>query len=357
MITKIQRHLFKRLLKSFFLFLLLVVFSYTLIDFSTKVSDFSDTHSINYLFMLKFYGCEFCKRAHILVPLCFSLSVLLQVLHLLKTKELIALLSAGITYRRVLLPFWTLGLGLSTLLFLNRHYLIPPTRLFIESYRNDHVRIAKKPHNSDEGINTLILKDDSRLIYQSYDPIKKEYFDLFWIISPQRILRIKYLESHPNGFKARFVDELTRNQMGTLQKKHSFKELMLSKEWLKGARFDRNLPIQSQNLSQMFKGLSIKDYIYSKDAIFSEVILVTIMSLSPLWLLMMQSPILSRYTREIPVLFYVGSHLLFFFCISTIFDGLGIITQRSIVSPWILLVIPALIGLAFLIRRYRTSLR
>jgi lipopolysaccharide export LptBFGC system permease protein LptF len=356
MIYKIQRHLFLRLLKTFSLFIALLLITYTLLDFCTKAADFSDTTAANYLFMLQFYGAEFSKRAHLFIPICFTLAMLLQFIRLSKTKELVALLCAGIPYRKILTPFWLMASIVTLFLFVNRQYIVPPTRDFLETYRNDHVRALKKAKNADEIIFALILKDDSKLLYQSYDPVKKTYFDLFWIVSPQRILRIKYLEMIETGYKARFVDELTRNQMGTLQKKHSFKELSFSKEWLKGAHFDKSLPIQTQSLNEMASGLKEADYIYSKDEVFTEIFVVIIMSLSPLWLVAMQAPILTRYTRQIPVLFYVGSQLLFFFCSSTIVDGFSIIAQRSIISPWILLFIPFICSMGYLGYRYRKSL-
>lgn len=327
-----------------------------LIDFCTKAIDFADASSMNYLFMLKFYGSEFAKKAHILVPICFSLSVILQLIHMSKTKELVALLSAGMSYKKILRPFWFFALFLSIFLIANRQLIVPPTRTFLESYRNDHVRALKKAKNTEDQIFALVLKDDSKLIYQSYDPVKKRYFDLFWIISPQRVLRIKYLDQTETGFTARHIDELIRNQQGTLQKKHSFKDLTLSKELLSGAHFDKCLPIQTQGFDQMFKGLKQQDYIYSHDEVFTELIVMLIMSISPVWILLMQAPYLTRYSRQIPVLFYVASQLLIFFCSSTVIDGLSIISQRSIVSPWILLLTPAFLAFIILAKRYKTKL-
>jgi lipopolysaccharide export LptBFGC system permease protein LptF len=353
MIYKIQRHLFMRLLKSFVFFVALLFTTYIILDFCTKVADFSDSSSINYLFMLRFYGSELAKKAHLFIPICFSLACLLQFIKLSKTKEIVALLCSGLTYQKILAPFWVMGCILSIVLFLNRQYIIPPSRNFLESYRNDHVRTLKKVKNEEDQLFTLVLKDESKLIYQSYNPIKKRYFDLFWILSPQRILRIKYIDHTELGYKAQFIDELTRNQSGTLQKKHSFKELTLSKEWLQGAHFDKSLPIQTQKLDQLIHGLKNKEYLYSRDEIYTELLLVLIMNLAPLWLIAMQSPMLCQYSRQTSILFYVATQLLFFFCSSTILDGLGIISQRSIVSPWILIFIPTTIGLFFIFKRYK----
>lgn len=352
MIYRIQRHIFKRLFRTFLMLVGLVLSLYMLLDFCTKAVDFADARAINYLFMIKFYGSEFAKKAHILVPICFSLTVALQLIHLSKTKEIVALLSAGMSYKKILKPFWFLAFLLSSFLFVNRHLIVPPTRTFLETYRNDHVRALKKTKNIDDQIFALVLKDDSKLIYNSFDPQKGRYFDLFWIISPQRVLRIKYLDQTDNGYTAHHIDELSRNHLGTLQKKHSFKELSLSKEWLKGAHFDKSLPIQTQGFDQMIKGLKNHDYIYSKDEIVTELLVMLIMSLSPFWIITMQAPFLSRYSRQIPVLFYIASQLLIFFCTSTLVEGLGIISQRSIASPLILLLTPFILGLYWLKRRY-----
>jgi lipopolysaccharide export LptBFGC system permease protein LptF len=356
MILKIQRHLFKRQLLSFCMLLALVVGTYILLDFSMKANDITDSSVQDLIFLAKYYGSEIAKRAYLLVPLCYLLTLLLQFIKLSKSKELVALLSAGISYKKILKPFFVFSFLLSALLFINREYIIPPTRTFLEDFRNDHVRAAKKAKNADEQIFALVLKDDSKLIYQSYDAIKKQYFDLYWIISPSRILRIKYLDVEENGFKARFIDELNRNQLGAFQKKHSFNELLLSKEWLKGAHFDKNLPIQTQKIRKLIASQDDQDLVYSRDEKLTELFLILLSSFSPIWLLMLHAPFLSKYSRTIPVLVIIGGNLLSFFCITTIFDGFGVMTQKSIASPWLLIFIPALIGFLWISYRYRKKL-
>lgn len=352
MIYKIQRHLFTRLVKQFILFVLLIFFTFCLIDFSTRMSE-SSMKLLASNFIFKFYGSEFAKKAHFFIPICFALTILLQLLHLIKSKEIIALLSSGLNYKKILRPFWHLAFILSSLLLVNRQFILPEAILFLETYHNDHIKAVKKAKHAHDEIFTLVLKDDSKLIYQSYDTEKKRYFDLFWIISPQRILRIKYIDKTDSGYTGHFIDELTRNHLGTFQKKHSFKELKLSKEWLKGAHFDKILPIETQNLLKLAKGFTNKDYLYSKDHIYTELFLVVIMAASPLWILLMQAPLVKYFSRQIPVLFYLTLYILFFFATATILDGLGVIAQRSIASPWLLLFIPSVIGGFFLMRRYR----
>jgi lipopolysaccharide export LptBFGC system permease protein LptF len=355
MIYKIQRHLFFRTTKQFALFVLLIFFTFCLIDFCTRVSDFTDS-SLGASFAFKYYGCEFAKRAHFFIPICFALTILLQFIHMTKAKEIIALLSSGMSYKKILRPFWYLAFTLGALLITIRHLVLPPSTLFLETYRNDHVRAVKKAKHASDEIFTLILKDDSKLIYQSYDAEKQRYFDLFWIVTPQRILRMKYLDKIEAGYKAHFIDELSRNQLGVFQKKHSFKELKLSKEWLKGAHLDKILPIQTHDITKLGKGLTSKDYIYSKDEIYTELLLVLIMSASPLWLLLMQAPMIRHYSRQIPVLFYVATQILFFFACATVLDGLGVIAQRSIASPWLLLFLPSMTMGFLLLRRYKKQL-
>jgi len=356
MILKIQRHLFKRQALSFFMLLSLVLGTYILLDFSMKASDITESTLQDLIFLVKYYACEMSKRAYLLVPLCYLLSLLLQFIKLSKSKELVALLSAGISYKKILKPFFAFSIILSTLLFINREYIVPPTRTFLEDYRNDYVRAAKKAKNTDEQIFALVLKDDSKLIYQSYDANKKQYFDLYWIISPNRILRIKYLDVIDSGYKARFIDELNRNQLGAFQKKHSFNELLLSKEWLKGAHFDKNLPIQTQKIRKLVSASMDHNLVYSHDERMTELFLVLISSLSPVWLLLLHAPFLSRYSRTLPVLVIVGGNMLAFFCITTVFDGFGIMSQKSIVNPWLLIFTPALIGFIWITHRFRKKL-
>lgn len=355
MIYKIQRHLFIRIIKQFVFFVLLIFLTFCLMDFCTRIHEFSNT-SLASGFIFKLYGSELAKKAHFFIPICFALTILMQLVHLVKSKEIIALLSSGLNYKIIMRPFWYLAFILGSLLVVNRQFILPKSTFFLETYRNDHLKAVKKAKYAHDEIFTLILKDDSKLIYQSYDAKQNRYFDLFWIITPQRILRIKYLDKTDTGYIGYFIDELTRNQLGAFQKKHSFKELKLSKEWLKGAHFDKILPIETQTLVTLAKSIHNKDYLYSKDEIYTELLLIMIMAASPLWILLMQAPIIKSLSRQLPVLFYVTTQILFFFVTATILDGLGVIAQKSIASPWLLLFMPSAIGGFFLIRRYRKQL-
>ena len=120
-----EKHFYKEIFKVFFLFLFVFYGLYTLIDYTSHVvvlatsivifvgASFSCTISVNLWCAQKFYAFAL---------LIATVKVLCQ---LNQHNELIALLAAGYSKRRLLAPFLYSALLITVLLFLSSEFILP----------------------------------------------------------------------------------------------------------------------------------------------------------------------------------------------------------------------------------------
>ena len=83
------------------------------------------------------------------------------------------------------------------LTYLNFEYFHPSALRHIEDFRVAH--FPWQPYGQRrELIHLIPLKDDSKLIYQSFDKENNVLFDVLWIKSMDDVWRIKYLSADPS---------------------------------------------------------------------------------------------------------------------------------------------------------------
>ena len=209
-----ERYFLREMAKSFFLFLGLFYALYVLIDYSNHSHSF---HRFSFLELAYYYGFELIVRLNVLVPFAILISCVKTLCALNVHHELIALMASGIRLKRLLLPFLAFGLCFTTVIYLNSELLQPYAMR--HHLQLDHQRAKEKksryryPH-----IQQLTLADGSALISQRYDPLQKEFFDVFWIRSLDEVYRIRDLRLQPAGPAVGVVVEhLQRDASGALQ--------------------------------------------------------------------------------------------------------------------------------------------
>lgn len=217
-----QRYILKEVLKIFFLFLFSFFFLYALIEYSMHVQEIIKNNKISWISLSLYYGMLFSKRCDLLLPLSLLISSVKVLTSLNKRNELLALQAAGIPLHRLTRPFFFVGLICVGLSYANFEILAPKSLNYIDHFEQKQFKKKSKKKEFKPSVFALPLEDGSRLLYQTYDPEEKTFFDLFWVQTPDRILHMKTLEitePHPIGT---FVDILQRNEKGQLEKKFSF---------------------------------------------------------------------------------------------------------------------------------------
>jgi lipopolysaccharide export system permease protein len=215
-----QRYVLREQTKVFLFFLFLSFTLYAILDYSAHMDDFFKERHLQVMDLLTYYLAHFVKRLDLLLPL----SLLMATIHVLTKmnlrREWLVLELSGLPRRTILLPCLWLILAMTAVSYLNTEFFLPQALRGIDTFHAAHFKHSHRARRS-ELIHLLILRDQSKLIYQSYDPEKNALFDVLWIRSLNDIWRMKFLSADPNHPDAEFVDHLVRSPSHVLEKVQS----------------------------------------------------------------------------------------------------------------------------------------
>ncbi len=210
-----ERYFLQEIIKVFFLFISCFYILYVLIDFSTHLNSFVRSKGAYTEWML-YYAYTFAKRLTIIIPFALLIASIKTLCSLNVRNELVALLASGISIKRLMRPFLWVGLGCVLFLYITLETIIPYALKGIKRIEDSHFSKFKKEQSKE--IQTLLLKDQSTLIYQGYDTSKDLFYDVYWIRSIDDIYHMKFLLPFVESPTGRFVDHLQRNPQGVLCK-------------------------------------------------------------------------------------------------------------------------------------------
>jgi lipopolysaccharide export LptBFGC system permease protein LptF len=193
-----QRHLFFHFFKPFLFFLISFFALYVAIDFSIN-----GMNQKSFVFFLTHYFFHFSKLFDLFVSTAFLFAAIWSLVDLNDHRELLALQMASLSKLKLLSPLIFSALGLFFLSCANAEYLIPSAEKILQPEKK-------------EKVSSLVLKDNTEIVYQIYKQKTQELFDLFWIRSSDDLWYIQTLKLPGNGY---FVDHLVRNEAGNFYKK------------------------------------------------------------------------------------------------------------------------------------------
>ena len=217
-----ERYLFKEILKIFFLFLFSFYFLYLLIDYSMHLQQIMKSEKLTIKELMLYYFMLLSKRLTLLLPLALLISSLKVLISMNRKNEWLVLESGGIGTKRLIRPFIFIALLCVSINYLNSEILSTQSLTFINLFEKKIFKSKKKFWKNKESLHVLTLEDNSRLIYQDYNPESHTLFDIFYILSADEIYTMKTLNLKGDlciGYK---VDRLYRNKKGLLKKKESF---------------------------------------------------------------------------------------------------------------------------------------
>lgn len=322
-----QRYLFFQL-ASTFLFLLFCLFAiYLLIDLSIHGVRFmtygEETSSLE---LIVYYFRQFSLQLDLFIPLGFLLSTLKVLFQLGANLELTALQMAGLSRKKILLPFFCFAALLTLLGLINHEFLRDAASLATDDFKLAHSKVKKKERRRDK-VHTLLLEDASELVYQKYDPVRKEFSDVFWIRTDRDFWHMKWLRlesDQPMGF---FADHFVRGEL--IEKKESFEKKHLIDMPLAKVEPKRFIPYENRPLSSLYKESkatklpALKAHFHRKLAL----------PLLPFFVLIGLAPHLFSFSRKKPLFLIVALSLFAFVTVMTLFDGLLILGETNVLPP------------------------
>jgi lipopolysaccharide export system permease protein len=344
-----KRYFLKEALKVFCLVLFSFYFLYALIDYSIHMQDFIKDKKIQIADLLIYYGVQFIKRANLLIPLALLIASIKVLSSFNMRRELVALQTAGISTKTLTRPFFLIATFCSCFSLLSSEFLLPKALNFADQFHNAHFRHAASG-NRRERMHVLTLKDNSKLVYQTYNSAKNAFFDVIWIRSADDIWRIKYLRADSANPVGEYADHLQRNAQGEIEKVGSFDTLVFDEiKWRRNAENIGHIPIENRKISELYRMLFQKKTASSYE--ISEVLTqfcfkLLLPSLSFLCVIAI-APFCVRYSRGLKLFFLYSFGLFGFIAFYALLDAAVIIGENHVVSPIAAILFPFAASFAF----------
>lgn len=347
MISIWKKMIYKEILQSFLLFVISFFALFVLIDYCTHFQAFNKTSQVSYISLFTYYQCVFFKHAVIFISLSFLLASLKTLLSLNKSLELFALLTSGISLKRILLPFFIICLFLTGFLIFNFEIFSPTAEKFIISFESTSKKKNKKKKTDISQIFSLESEDGKKLIFQKKKESPETLFDVFYILSSDELYHFSYVknvESNPIGY---FGDHLKKNEMGTFEKVASLNEEAI---FFPIKKEIKNTSLEMQSVSSLYQKLHIMPPSKEVNPTRIRTILYAKMAylLIPLLSLCSIVPFCVRFSRHLSLFVYFALAMGGFILSLTLIDSLSIIASHGICNPILILITPlVLVILAF----------
>lgn len=345
-----ERYLFRELLKVFFLFLSCFFFLYALIDYSLHMQDFIVEKQIRFGHVTTYYFFQFIKRADLLLPLALLVATLKVLLGINARGEQVALESCGLPRRKILRPFFLLGLLCALFNLISAEFLLPTSLNRLEQFHQKHFRHSKHGHRK-ERIHALSLKDRSKIVYQHEDKEKKLYLDVFWVRSVDEIWRMHSLSADPANPVGFFVDRLKRNAEGNFEKTESFDRYRFDKfRWETDPTGKGFIPLENRKASELLHmiGNKNKTTAYEHPRALTHFLFKLAIPLLSILVVVAGAPFCLRHSRNLPVFITYAVALFGFIAFFLMMDAAIIMGANQVVPPFIAILAPlALCWVAF----------
>lgn len=345
-----ERYFFLEIFKVFFFVLFSFFFLYSILDYATHMEDFVKKESLQFKDLSLFYLNHFLKRADLLLPLALLVATIKVLISLNIKHEWMVLQVAGVATGRLLRPFFLVAFLCALFNWLNFQYLLPSSLQAIEEF---HIKNFEHSHRAQrqELMHILKLKDRSTLLYQSYNSEKNAFFDVLWIRSSNDIWRIKFLNANPLKPIGSYVDHLTRNDRGFLEKKESYEHCLLKElKWDTKLLGNGLIPFENLSLKALCKQLMQKTAAtqYEIPKILTQLLFKLQVPLLSFLVLLATIPFCIVFSRSLNAFFIYAAGLFGLLAFYMVLDAMVILGEHNVISPIIAISLPFIIcGLIF----------
>ena len=287
-------------------------------------------------------------RLQELLPFALTAAAALLIPRIVRSNELIPLLNAGVSSSQLFLPFLTVSVLASFLLWFNTQAILPTAlhhhRAIVAS---DFGR--KTVHDDPSHLGVVLFPEGSKLFFLNHDAVNRKISDVFWARSADYILHIEKLsyfrDRPPEGYG---VDVIERDPSGKMVKTASYpfcemSQLQFTRSTVKMATADpRELSITQLGTLMSRFGMS-----RSQRATETTIAFYT-KTLSPLLAILavlLPAPFCFRFERRFPQALLVFGSLAVLFCFHLVVHASVILARIPFVRPTPLLLLPWVIAL------------
>ena len=166
MLRKIDRYIIKKYFSTFFFTALLMTLIALVIDLSERVDDMIE-EAITFEMMVTQYYIPFVPWINgLLWPLFAMIAVIFFTARMARNSEIISILSSGVSYWRMLLPFMIAASILTGVHLVANHLLIPQGNKIMKSFENKYIFKGNEKVNTDNI--HIFLSPESKVFIRSY---------------------------------------------------------------------------------------------------------------------------------------------------------------------------------------------
>ena len=339
MIKLWQKDLALSLIKFFLSFFLGIYLIFCCIDLSTNGVAYLLRNAKIGEFTL-YYLQQLVHFLDLFLPLSFLLSTIVVLTQKSTRQELTALQMAGISKKKIALPFYFFAALLFFLSLVNYQWILPKATIAMENFQ---VKYAKHPERKKGNmLFSSLLPDGSKMVFT-----KKEdnLEDVYWIRSFDEIWHFTTLDIEKS--LAFFADKYVRGEQGIV-KEAFFSEYKLpfSPAFLKNI----SLPPQQRSLFSLAKQSLLQTFpsLREKASVLSHLHQKLSSSFLSFLILFALFPFCTNFERKKKIFLLFAMSLFFFVCFRMITDAVMIFAENNAYSPSTLLWMPYLLSFFFL---------
>jgi len=173
---KIDRYILLKYLTTFFFCLILFTAIVVVVDISEKTDNFVKSKLPISRIITDYYFGFIPRIDAMLFPLFVFISVIFFTSKMAGRSEIIAILSSGVSFRRLLLPYIVGGVFLSALLWVGYQYVVPKANLKWANFEIKYIDGQGAPNTNNTNIKRNLyfkLDSNSYVGIREYDTISK----------------------------------------------------------------------------------------------------------------------------------------------------------------------------------------
>lgn len=168
MITKIDWYILRKFIGTFIYSLTILLVISVVIDITEKVDDFMNSNLSFYRIVTDYYFGFIPHIAALLFPLFIFISVIFFTSKMAYRTEIVAILSAGVSFRRFLRPYWIGAFLFGTVLWLGNFWTVPIANKIRTKFENEYVNRKKASENMYD--KSMRIDSFTYVTFGSYDP-------------------------------------------------------------------------------------------------------------------------------------------------------------------------------------------
>lgn len=142
MFTTLDRYIIRQFLGTFFFILVVIMLIAVVFDISEKTEDFAKMTASTKDIVLKFYVNFVIYYSNLFSGLLIFIAVLLFTSRLAHRTEVIAMLSSGVSFPRIMWPYFLAATVLTGMSLFVNHTVLPAANRVRLAFEEEHIRVA-----------------------------------------------------------------------------------------------------------------------------------------------------------------------------------------------------------------------